>query len=329
MSLNEFLLTSLKQNDTDVVSMVETHASVVFLNAQFAYKLKKPVYFGFLDYRTVELRKKYCELEIELNQIGAKDLYLEVIPVFFDGENYNFLKNGVVVEYLVKMRRFGESQLFYNLLVNQKLTTNDIEKLVETLFNYHQRVKVSEEISEFGKLENVRIAFDENFEQTRQYTDKIFPSNLYFEIQSLTNKFFEIKKDLFSTRIKTGKIRACHGDCHLKNICYFKGQIQLFDCIEFNDSFKNADVMYDVAYIMMDLLVNEQKELAKAFLDKYLELSTDTLGLEILPLYISRQSYVRAKVMCFMSDQKDLSQSEIDLIVKYMQLAKDSFRLKF
>ena len=311
-------------NKTGEVEVHETAVSIVFLVGEFAYKFKKEVNFGFLDYSTLELRKKFCEQELGLNKKGAPDLYLEVLPVTKEGNDYTIGGDGEIVEYCVKMHRFDEDRLLLNLLKKDKLKTENILDLAYRIFEYHQTSESNKEISEFGKVGEVRKAFDQNFEQTEKYVGSIINQRLFDETELLTNRFFQDHENLFAKRVKNNKIKACHGDLHLNNICYFQDELQLFDCIEFNDSFRFVDVMYDIAFTTMDLDFNGRSDLARLLLDEYTGLSNDDRGLEILPIYQSRQAYVRAKVISFQTDQMEdqkLRNEKIEVACKYYELA--------
>jgi hypothetical protein len=149
-------------------------------------------------------------------------------------------------------------------------------------------------------VSQVRHAFDENYEQTLGFIGGPQTQPQFDETKAYTDSFFATQSDLFSQRMAQGWIRACHGDLHLNNICYWQDHLYLFDCIEFNEPFRYVDVMYDVGFVVMDLLAKDCRTLATAFFNHYTEQTGDWEGLQLLPLYISRQAYVRAKVTSFL-----------------------------
>ncbi|MGB5960873.1 MAG: AAA family ATPase, partial [Coleofasciculaceae cyanobacterium] len=142
--------------------------------------------------------------------------------------------------------------------------------------------------------------------------------------KQFTDTFFEQQQELFKSRIEDDKIRECHGDLHLRNICLWNNKIQLFDRIEFNEPFRFVDVMYDIAFAVMDLEARDSKELGNAFLNTYIEQTGDWLGLQVLPLYLSRQAYVRAKVTSFLLDDAGVPEEAKKAA---MATAKDYYKL--
>lgn len=282
------------------VELMQTHASYVLLTGEFAYKLKKPVNYGFLNYSTLEQRHHYCQEELRLNQRGAAPLYLQVLPITQKGATYQLDGEGTVVEYVLKMRQFPQSALLSAMFERGELTEDWLRSLAEVIARYHQQAETSDYITSFGTVARIQAAFEENYEQTAQFIGGPQTQRQFDETKAYTDDFFETRQDLFQQRQAQGWIRACHGDLHLNNICYWQDQILLFDCIEFNEQFRFVDVMFDIAYIVMDLTVADRNDLAAVFVSHYVEYTGDWEGLQILPLYVSRQAYVRAKVTSFL-----------------------------
>ena len=292
------------------IKLIQTHASFVFLTGEYAYKIKKSVNYGFLDYSTLDKRKYFLDAELRLNQKIAPELYLEVIPIGKVNARLVFNNSDNIVEYALKMRQFPQKDLFSNLLEADKLSCDRFTELGKIVAQFHACAETNEYISSFGTVDNISTAFTENYQQSQKYIGTVQTREQFKATKAYTDNFFTTKKDLFQTRISQGKIRECHGDLHLKNICLWQGKIQLFDRIEFNESFRFVDTMYDVAFTVMDLEARQKPELKNAFLNSYLEYSGDWEGLPILPLYLSRQAYVRAKVNSFLLDDPLIS--EID-----------------
>jgi predicted kinase len=151
-------------------------------------------------------------------------------------------------------------------------------------------------------VSQVRAAFDENYQQTEKYIGGPQTQVQFEETKKYTDQFFAERGELFKSRIANDYIRECHGDLHLRNIALWQDRILLFDCIEFNEPFRFVDVMYDVAFTVMDLEARQSQDLANVFLNTYIEQTGDWEGLQVLPLYLSRQAYVRAKVTSFLLD---------------------------
>ncbi|SRR5579883_272267 len=284
------------------IQLIQTHISYVLLTGDFAYKVKKPVNFGFLDFSTLEKRKHFCEEELRLNQRGAAELYLEVLPVTLVAEQYHLGGVGDAVEYVLKMRQFPQQTLASTMFEEGKLNETHLEELGRVVAQYHAKTDTNDYIKSFGEVAQVRASIDENYEQTINYIGGPQKQEQFDETKAYTDRFFAERPELFKQRIQNNHIRECHGDLHLRNICLWQDKFMLFDCIEFNEPFRFVDVMYDVAFTVMDLEARHSKDLGNAFLNTYIEQTGDWEGLQLLPLYLSRQAYVRAKVTSFLLD---------------------------
>ncbi|MCF2149403.1 AAA family ATPase [Desmonostoc muscorum LEGE 12446] len=287
---------------TESIKLIQTHASYVLLTGNYAYKLKKPVNFGFLDFSTLEKRRHFCQEELRLNQRGAAELYLEVLPIALVGEQYQLGGTGEAAEYVLKMRQFPQESLLSALFEAGKLNETNLDNLGRVVAQYHSQAQTNDYIRSFGEVPNLRAAFDENYEQTEKYIGGPQTQAQFTETKEYTDKFFTERSELLASRIHNNYIRECHGDLHLRNIALWHDKILLFDCIEFNEQFRFVDVMYDVAFTVMDLEARGRKNLGNAFLNAYTEQTGDWEGLQVLPLYLSRQAYVRAKVTSFLLD---------------------------
>ena len=294
----------------DKIKSIQTHASWVFLTGKYAYKLKKEVDFGFLDYSTLAKRKHYLIQELELNRQVAPELYLEVLPISKCCDRFILGSTENICEYTLKMRQFPQEALFSNLLQAGKLDRDRLKELGRIVAEFHQGTQTNEYIASFGSVDQIRIAFDENYQQTQKYIGSLQTIEQYQTTKAYSDRFFRQYQDLFKKRVETSKIKECHGDLHLSNICLWQDKIQLFDRIEFNESFRYVDTMYDVAFTVMDLEAKHRQDLANVFLNSYLEHSGDWEGLQLLPLYLSRQAYVRAKVNSFLSEDSQVNQAK-------------------
>lgn len=285
------------------IQLMQTHVSYVFLTGDYAYKVKKPVNFGFLDFSTLEARQHFCLEEIAMNRQNAPEIYLEVLPITqTDNEQFELNGTGQAAEYVIKMREFPQDDLFISLFEQGKLTESHMEELGKIVAQFHSLAQTNDYIRSFGEVAQVRQAIDENYQQTEKYIGGPQTQEQFDATKQFTDTFFDQQQELFKSRIEHDKIKECHGDLHLRNICLWKNKIQLFDRIEFNEPFRFVDVMYDIAFAVMDLEARGKKELGNAFLNTYVEQTGDWLGLQVLPLYLSRQAYVRAKVTSFLLD---------------------------
>jgi uncharacterized protein len=295
---------------TTPIKLMQTHASTILLTGEFAYKLKKPVNFGFLDYSTLEKRQYFCQEEIRLNQRGAEKLYLEVVSIVKQGNKYHLGSDGEIVDYAVKMVQFPQENLLSNMFEAATITVADIEEMGRVVADYHNRAQTNRYISSFGSIDRIKQSIDDNYHQTEKYIDRIQTQQQFTETKAYTDRFLSAYPQLFCDRIVGGFIRECHGDLHLRNICRWHNQILLFDCIEFNEPFRFVDTMYDVAFVVMDLEARGRKDFANRFLNTYAEQTGDWAGLQVLPMYLSRQAYVRAKVTSFLLDDPGISIQE-------------------
>jgi uncharacterized protein len=306
------------------IELMQTHASTVLLTGEFAYKLKKPVNFGFLDYSTIEKRQHFCEEELRLNQRGAKELYLEVVSISRQDGKYSLSSDGEIVDYAVKMVQFPQENLLSNMFAAGTIGIADIEEMGRVVAQFHSRAQTNEYISSFGTVDRVKESIDDNYHHTEKYIDRAQTQQQFSETKAYTDRFLSEHSQLFLDRIAGEFIRECHGDLHLRNICRCLGshnpggslpdyasrwrdRILLFDCIEFNEPFRFVDTMYDVAFAVMDLEARGRKDLANRFLNTYVEQTGDWAGLQVLPMYLSRQAYVRAKVTSFLLDDPGIS----------------------
>lgn len=292
------------------IQLIQTHISYVLLTGDFAYKVKKPMNFGFLDFSTLEKRLHFCQEELRLNQRGAGALYLEVLPIALNGERFELGGRREPIEYTVKMRQFPQDTLLTELYDRGELSEDLLIELAKTIAAFHAKTETNDYIRSFGKVEQVRQAFDENYEQTEQYIGGPQTQQQFDQTRAYTDRFFATQQALFDRRMAQDKIRECHGDLHLRNICLWQDKLWLFDCIEFNEPFRFVDFMFDIAYIVMDLQARGRADLSTVFLNAYVEQTGDWEGLAVLPIYVNRQTYVRAKVISFMLNDPGVPAAE-------------------
>ncbi len=292
------------------VQLIQTHVSYVLLTGDYAYKLKKPVNFGFLDYSTLEKRQHFCREELRLNQRCAPELYLEVLPITESGDRFQLNGSGAPADYTLKMQQFPQEGLLANLHRQGKLTEALLQELAKTIAQFHAKISTSDYIRGFGEPARVREAIDENFQQTEQYVGRSQTQTQFDETRAYNDRLFAEHSDLFLARMQQDRIRECHGDLHLDNICLWNDRLWLFDCIEFNESFRFVDIMFDIAYVIRDLEASDRSDLSTLFLNAYIEQTGDWEGLQVLPFYVNRQAYVRAKIVSFLLDDPAISAAD-------------------
>lgn len=306
------------------VEVLQTHISFVLLTGDYVYKVKKPVNLGFVDYSTLGKRQYFCERELLMNQRGAPGLYLEVVPVTRAGDGFGLGGEGEPVEYALKMRQFPQDGLLVNMLERGALAEKHLEELGRVVANFHAEAPVSEWILSFGAVSQIRKAVEQNYAQSKKYIGGPQTGEQFEATKRHTDNFFAQRQALLLSRIENQRIRECHGDLHLRNIALWGEKILLFDCIEFTEEFRFVDVMYDVGFTVMDLQGRGRGDLANAFLNTYIEHTGDWEGLQVLPLYLTRQAYVRAKVTSMLLDDPGVSAEEKE---KAHQTAAHYYRL--
>lgn len=293
----------------DRVDFVQTHISSVFLTGERAYKLKKPVNFGFLDFSTVELRRRYCEAEVELNGRLAPEVYLGVEPITRAGDELRLGGGGEAVDWLVAMRQLDERLLGSRVIERGELSERQIDQLVDLLVPFYRRAKTGEGVDRYGTLEAVKVNTDENFAQTEAYVGKLVSRDRWEHVRDFTELFYRERGDLFRRRVAEGRIRDGHGDLHLVNIFFYDPPV-VFDCIEFNDRLRCCDVAADLAFLAMDLDFRGRPDLSRHLVERYVEAAGDPGLLEPLEFYQCYRAFVRAKVSGFTSSDPALDDTE-------------------
>ncbi|KTB65675.1 hypothetical protein AO067_14415 [Pseudomonas viridiflava ICMP 13104] len=279
--------------------VIETHISWVLLTGHYAYKIKKPMNFGFLDFTTLALREHFCREELRLNQRTTDDLYLEVLPITGSPDAPQLGGDGDVIEYALKMRQFSQDGLLSTLQANGELTTAHVDELALQIAEFHlDSPRVTSE-SELGSPDSVMAPVIQNFEQIRPLISEKSDLDRLDALQAWAESSFARLKPLLTQRKADGFIRECHGDIHLGNATVIDGKVVLFDCIEFNEPFRKTDVYADIGFLAMDLEDRGLKSLSRRLVSQYLEVTGDYEGLELLNFYKAYRAMVRAKVALF------------------------------
>lgn len=310
--------------------LIETHISWVILTGLYAYKIKKPVNLGFLDFSELEKRHFFCEEEVRLNRRLAADIYLEVVPITGSAEHPRLAGQGQAIEYAVKMLQFPQQAQLDHLLDAGGLQVTHIDAIAKMLAEFHQRIAVADDNVFYGSPEQVIQPVIENFSQIReQYSEQLEEQDwlaVLEELEHWVEKIFPGLRSLFEER-KAGRfIRECHGDLHLRNLAWLDDRPLAFDCIEFNPDLRWTDVISEVAFLAMDLQARQQAEMAQRFLNAYLESTGDYAGTRVLVFYLLYRAMVRAKVDAIRIGQQDIGegekiQAEKDML-GYLQLAR-------
>lgn len=295
------------------IQLLQTHISYVFLTGEYAYKVKKPANFGFLDFTSLEKRRHFCHEELRLNQRLSPDLYLAVLPIVENAGQYQLGAVDSVqtaVEYALQMRQFPQTMLLSHLFEDEKLTPKIVQQLALQVAVFHASAVTSPEVTAYGSIASVQQVDTNNHAISTPFIGTSQIQTQQDETHAFTTQFFEQHADWFAQRQTQGKIRECHGDLHLNNVCLYQDNIQIFDCIEFNQEFRNIDVIYDVAFMVMDLEFRGRVDLANLFLNTYLEQTGDYTGAALLPLYLSMRAYIRGNVNSLALNDPAISTAE-------------------
>jgi hypothetical protein len=313
----------LRQNlDTDSslhAESIETHISNVLLAGEFAYKLKKPVNFGFLDFTQLSDRKYYCEEEIRLNSRLAPSLYLESIPVTGTLQNPSLNGTGPIIDYAVKMRRFDQSGMLNNLRLAGELSEQIIDQLADKIARFHQSIPCTESDEPYAKGDSVLKPMQQNFEQINALISTPGDRQSLATLSDWTQKQFTLLTTDLENRRQQGFIRECHGDMHLGNMLIENRQVIIFDGIEFNKDLRWIDVISELAFVCMDLDASAEYALSSRLLNRYLENTGDYAALRLLRFYQLYRAMVRAKVATLSLNEKGLDNEKKDSLQSQYQ----------
>lgn len=282
------------------VSGKQTHVSLIFLAGDLVFKLKRAVAFPYLDFSTPQLREKACRAELALNSRAAPGLYLGVRKITAEENGLAFDGPGQLVDCIVVMRRFDEENLFDVMARDNRLLPRHIEALAETLARFHANA------ARFAEAEGAAaMAHLLDLNEISLARSRIFPAD---EVARLNEMFrAELRRiaQLLDSRASVGFVRLCHGDLYLRNICLFQGRPTLFDCIEFDARLAQIDVLYDVAFALMDLWLPGRRDLANLLFNRYTSALSRTLpdlaakvrdGYATLPFFMALRAAIRAHI---------------------------------
>jgi uncharacterized protein len=294
------------------VERIETHASVVFLAGPRAYKIKRAVKYPFLDFSTLELRRRALFNELRLNRRTAPHIYLEVLPITVDdGGRFHIAGQvGGIVEWVLVMRRFDQANLLDRMAEEGRLPLAAMPQLARVIADFHRNANRF-----LGGQESVSalLAVIEDNAAVLAGKEAIFPAGAIATVDQANRAALAALALLLQARAHGGYVRHCHGDLHLGNIVEIEGAPVLFDAIEFDDAIATIDVLYDLAFLLMDLGARGLPVHANAALNAYLEACGSTanlIGLATLPLFLSMRAMIRAKVELLRGELKPESRAE-------------------
>ncbi|ASF45326.1 bifunctional aminoglycoside phosphotransferase/ATP-binding protein [Methylovulum psychrotolerans] len=288
---------------TESIRLIETHISWVLLTGQYAYKIKKPVNFGFLDFSALAQREFFCHEELRLNQRLAASWYLAVVPITGSPAAPKMAGTGDAIEYAVKMRQFPCAQTLRESAECGQLSTDEIDQIASLVADFHHTVARTDDQSPYGSSQDIRYWFTENFTGIRPFLKSSGQVQQLAALQVWGDAEWHSKAALMKQRQQQGWVRECHGDLHLGNMTLVDGKVIPFDCIEFNPLLSWIDVMSEVAFLMNDLLRFGYEVYAYRFLNRYLQATGDYPGLALLRYYWVYRALVRAKIALLQADQ--------------------------
>ncbi|MFZ6050210.1 AAA family ATPase [Pseudomonas sp. CR3202] len=312
---------ALYPHPVDGFQVIETHISWVLLTGSYAYKIKKPVNFGFLDFTSLDARRHFCGEELRLNQRLTRDLYLEVLPITGSAEAPQIGGAGDAFEYVLKMRQFPQANLLSALQARGELTPAHIDALAGQIAAFHLAAPQVALDHPLGTPDAVMMPVRQNFEQIRPLLSEKADLQQLDALEAWAESSHQRLKPLLEQRKQGGFIRECHGDIHLGNATLIDGQVVLFDCIEFNEPFRFTDVYADIAFIAMDLEDRGLKSLSRRLVSQYLEHTGDYEGLELLNFYKAYRALVRAKIALFSLAHQDDAVQKAATVRQYRNYA--------
>ena len=308
------------------VELLETHISWVLLAGEFAYKIKKAVNLGFLDFGSLAARRRYCDEELRLNRRTAPQLYLEVVPLTGSHDDPVLGGPGPAIEYAVKMRRFEQEALLDRMAKRGALDAPLLDRLAERIAEFHAAVEVAGPALELGAPGAITAQALANFDHTEKLIGAAPELARLEGLRRWTERGLEQLAPAFAERKARGRVRECHGDLHLGNIALIDGAPTPFDCIEFSAELRWNDVLSELAFLVMDLLDHRLPRLAWRCLNRYLEIGGDYEGVAVLRHYLVYRAMVRVKVACIRAHQESLAaarRAEIDAGFRgYLELAE-------
>lgn len=280
----------------DEVQLIETHTSWVLLAGEFAYKIKRPVRYAFIDLRDSERRRFLCEEEIRLNRRFAPELYLEVSRITSDDGRARIGGQGPVLENAVRMRRFDREDALDRLLTRLQVAQGELEAFGRQLANIHAGLPAAPAGSAWASPAAIQALLARNLEECAETARVFGAEDAVSALRSALQGCLSLAAETMATRRANGRIRECHGDLHSRNVVRLGTRLVPFDCLEYEPAFRWIDVADEVAFLASDLCARGHPLHAHAFVSGYLAESGDYHACRILHLYEAHRALVRAKV---------------------------------
>lgn len=310
------------------VQAFETHASRVLVTTQHAYKFKKPIAPGFLDYSTRELRRHFCEAELRLNRRLAPALYEKVLPLAGPREAPQLGGDGEPLDWVLQMRAFDQAGLWDRLAASGALGAAQIDALVGVVAPFHAAAAVAPADGELGSPAQVRAPMVENLDVLQPLLAEGPAAPALARLRAWETRRFAALAPVFAARLAAGRVRECHGDLHLGNVVEIGGRTTVFDCIEFNEGFRWIDVASEIAFMAMDLHAHALPALAHRFVDGWMAATGDYEAARVLRYYEAHRALVRAKVAALRAAQPGAPAAAAAEAGRYVALAEAATRTR-
>lgn len=294
--------------DEHKMDLLHTHISWVLLDGRHAFKIKKPVHFSFVDYRSLKKRKFFCQKENEINAMLSPRLYLGVVPIKSEDGSVAFNRKGKIVEYAVKMVELPQSARMDNLIKEERVEKDHIERIAKILEGFHRKTKVAPK--KYSSTRIIRENFFPVFE-TKPVVEKYLHYGEKLEtIKAEVDGFMKKNEDLFRQRFSDKRIKRCHGDVRTKNIFIHENKIYIFDSIEFSEKIASCDVAAEIAFLAMDLHIYDKKKWADVLVRKYIQFSGDEDIHRLIDFYMCYRALVEALVETYTIDDPEIGENK-------------------
>lgn len=299
---------------------IVTHISTVLLLGNRAIKIKRSLCLPYLDFSTPELRLAACLDELRLNQRTAPQMYRAVHRITREADGRLAVDGrGELEDAVVEMLRFDGAQLFDRMAHERRLTVSDTDRLAGAIAKLHAEEKsviCDEGATRFGRILTAN--------EEALWASQVFTSSEIIELTDGCRAAFEQLEDLIDRRARAGFIKRCHGDLHLGNICMVDGMPTLFDCLEFNEEMATIDVLYDLAFVLMDLWRHDLRLHANILFNRYLDVTGDETGIPLMPLFMAVRAVIRAHVAaCEVGTTEQGAASKREEALSILALARD------
>jgi uncharacterized protein len=302
------------------VKRIDTHAAIVFLSGKRALKIKRAVKLPFLDFSTLERRKAACDAEFATNKSFAPEIYRRIVPITRELDGTLRIDGaGTPVEWALEMLRFDENATLDKLAERGAIDSVLAVAIADAITTSHSLARTADNSS---WTHSIPAIIRQNAEAFR--AGGVFQAADQSEIENLSRRIFEHNLPLIEQRAARGFVRRCHGDLHLANLVLIDDRPVLFDALEFDESLAKIDVLHDLSFTLMDLLLHGCKDGANIVLNRYLDVGPreNLAALGLLPLFMSLRAAVRANVLCVRSSQETRNQTIHRLAKAYFGLAR-------